>query len=277
VVALQRLSRLLAALTLAEGCTEFESPTDVLTGAEVNSLIPAQDSLEWGCLEPGARSTAVPVFAPTVAQVIYSIQVVELSTGQIYPDAQVRACGLADVTCESPVADWVEVDAEGWVHLPLFRDFVGYLEVVATGAVPDVFYLNQPLRESITEYPLTLVPLASIVPLVSLVGVQLQANTGIVAIRAFDCLGNTASGVSLSSSTAGTPYYFIDGLPTGAVSATDGDGLGGLVNVPPGLAVVELEAPTGISIGGPQSLVIRPNSISAIYLRPLTGQRLRVD
>jgi hypothetical protein len=68
-------------------------------------------------------------------------------------------------------------------------------------------------------------------------------------------------------------WYFIDGLPTRAGSATGADGLGGFVNVPPGLTHVDLKAANGVSIRGPQSFVVRPNWVSSAYVRPRNGRR----
>lgn len=203
---------------------------------------------------------------------MYSIQVVDLSTGQIYPDARVRACGLTDINCETPVTDALAVDAEGWVDVPLFRDFTGYLEITSAEIVPYLFYLTEPLTRSVVEYPLAVVALASVAPLVQLLKIDYAAGTGIIAVRAFDCEGNTASGVTLSSQAEGVPWYFVRGLPTDETSVTAADGLGGLVNVTPGVAIVDVTTPNGSSIRGPQSLVVRPNWLSAVYVRPPGGQ-----
>lgn len=263
-------SKLLAASTFSAGCSDFKPGTDTLSsnGSTLALLDP-----EWGCLAATETPATLPVSARSVGRVVYSIQVIDLSTGQVYADARVRACGVADINCENPVSDSLPVDADGWVDVPLFRDFTGFLEVTSSAAVPYLFYLNEPLAESTIEYPLTLVSLASLGPLVQLVGVQPQQETGVVAIRSFDCLGNTASGVSLVSNNPGTPWYFVDGLPSGGVSQTSAEGLGGMVNVAPGLAVVDVRAPTGLSIGGPQSVVVRANWLSVVYVRPRTGQR----
>jgi hypothetical protein len=56
-------------------------------------------------------------------------------------------------------------------------------------------------------------------------------------------------------------------------SVTGADGLAGIVNVDPGLAVVELATQNGVSIDGPQSVVIRPGWMSAIFVRPAAGVR----
>jgi hypothetical protein len=262
---------------MAWGCTDYEPASDTLPDDAVSELIPTNQSPEWACLTPTVEPATVPVFADTVARVVYSIQVVDLSTGKIYPDAQVRACGVADVNCENPVTETMSVDDKGWVDLPLFRDFTGFLEISSSEAVPYLFYLTEPLTQSIVEFPLAIISRASLGPLVQLLGVDLLPGTGVIATRAFDCLGGPAPGVTLSSANEGVPWYFVDGLPTSGGEATAPDGLGGLVNVPEGLAVVDLEAPNGVSIRGPQSVVVRPNWLSAFYARPRGGRRSPIE
>jgi len=244
------------------GCTPFEPGDDQLV--EASSLAQA-----WSCLARNDELRATPVFSGAAPRVVYSIQVIDLSSGDIYPDARVRACGLTDVNCEAPVSDTLPVDSQGWVDIPLFRDFVGYLEITSPQIVPSMFYLTQPvLPQAPTEFPLTMVSLASIGPLTQLVGVDLEPGTGIFATRSFDCEGNTASGVTLVSEADGVPWYFVDGLPSSMASATTADGIAGLVNVPPGLVLFETLAPDGSSVAGRQSLVVRPNWLSTAFMRP---------
>jgi hypothetical protein len=265
-----------AVAAMAWGCTDYEPASDTLPADAVSELTPS-DSPNWSCLSPTAEPATIPVFSEAVDRVVYSIQIVDLSTGQIYPDAQVRACGVADINCENPVTDTVDVDDEGWVDLVLFRDFVGFLEVTSTEAVPYLFYLTEPLTQSVVEYPLAVISLASLGPLVQLVGVPPEPGTGVIAIRTFDCLGGTAAGVSLSTDNEGVPWYFVDGLPTGMGTETAGDGLAGLVNVQPGLAVIDVKAPGGVSVRGPQSVVVRPNWLSAVFVRPPGARRSEAE
>lgn len=259
----QWLSTLLS-LPMALACTDYEPASDSLPEDTINELGP-----EWSCLNRTVEPPTVPTFSGTVPRVVFSIQVVDLSTGQIYPDAQVRACGLADVNCDAPVTDLLSVDAEGWVDVPLFQNFTGFLEITSPETVPYLFYLTEPLAPTSTiEYPLAVVSLASLGPLVQLVGVDPQPGTGVIAVRVFNCTGDTTSGASLTTQSRGVPWYFVDGLPTGMGSATGAEGIAGYVNVPPGLAVVEVRAPDGTMVAGPQSLVVRANWLSAVYVKP---------
>jgi hypothetical protein len=272
--AVQRANVLMTLASLHWGCTDYEPASDTLPADFVNELSPPGSNQTWGCLSTVEEPVVVPVFSQTVARVVLSVQIVDLSTGQIYPDATVQACGLADINCENPVTDALQVDAEGWVDVPLFRDFTGFLEIKSSEAVPFLFYLTEPLAQSTVEFPLGIISLASLGPLVQLIGVELEPGTGVIAVRSFDCTGSPALGVSLSTENEGVAWYFVDGLPTGMGEATAVDGLGGLVNVKPGLAVVDLLTPSGASINGPQSVVVRPGWLSAVYVRPRAGRRL---
>ena len=250
------------------GCSGFAPGSDVLPAQEMNGLNPASDE-RWGCLNSNSRTAEAPVFSGAAPRVVLSLQIVDLSTGQIYPDAQVRACGLADITCENPVTERLQVDVRGWVDVPLFQGFTGFFEITSPQIVPYLFYLTEPVpAQSVTEYPMAAISLASLLPLIQLVGETYEEGTGLLAARAFDCSGNTASGVSLSTRNEGVPWYLVDGLPTARASMTAADGLGGYLNVSPGLALIDVKAPNGSSIAGPQSMVVRPGWMSVVYIRP---------
>jgi hypothetical protein len=254
-------------------CTGYEPASDTLPSVVTSGAsATAVSSDDWSCVNQGERVLAPPVSADTAGRVIYSIQVVDLSTGQLHPDARVRACGYADVNCEQPVTNSLMVDANGWVDLPLFRGFTGFLEVTSSTSVPDLFYLAEPVQESTVEYPLAVVSLENLGLLVQLLGVPFEPNTGVIAARAFNCSGDPASGVALSADNDSVQWYFVDGLPASSGSGTGADGMAGIVNVQPGVQIFDLKA-NGVSIAGPQSVVVRPNWLSAVYVRPPGGVR----
>jgi hypothetical protein len=264
--------------TALTACSSYEPASDTLPDDALGQLAPTARGASWDCLETDEEQLpVVPIVAQPNDRVVYSVQFVDLSTGRVYPDAQVRACGVADINCEAPVTNTLRVDAQGWVDVPLFRNFAGFLEVTSAEALPYLFYLTGPLVASAVEYPIVTVSLTSIGSLVQLLGVEPEPGTGFMALRAFDCEGNTAPGATVSGTNEGVPWYFVDGLPTSTATETGPEGLGGFVNMPPGLAVVDLKAPTGASIRGAQSFVVRPNWVSAAYVRPRTGRRLPPD
>lgn len=230
----------------------------------------ARDRLpdNWRCLQQAQGATGPGLRAGEGApRVVYTLQFVDLSTGANYPDVRVRACGIADITCLTPVADYVQVDARGYVDLPLFEGFLGFLEISSPQILPSLMFLTEPLEPRLgPEFPYGLISIDSVPPLLELLRVAQEPNTGIFASRVFDCDGNLASDVSFAG--PGFSYYFVGGLPSAAATGTDPDGLGGFVNVPAGLAMIDALAPGGRSIAGPQSIVIRPGWLSSFYASP---------
>jgi hypothetical protein len=211
---------------------------------------------------------SAPVFAGNAPQVIYSMQMVDLSSGVIYRNLQVRACALTDVNCSNPLTNMLSVNEQGRVDVPLFQNFTGYLEITSDELVPQLFYVNAPLQpRTAPDFPLAMVSLSSLGPLLQLLG-NVGPDTGIIGIRIFDCQGVTATGVSLSSDKDDArPWYFVDGLPSSMQAETGREGLAGFIDVPPGLTVVRAEGPDGTDLGL-QSMVVRPGWMSSMYVRP---------
>jgi hypothetical protein len=213
---------------------------------------------------------AAPVFAGTAPRIIYSLQMVDLSSGAIYRSIQVRACPLTDVDCTNPLTDYLTVNEQGRVDIPLFQNFTGYLEIRSDEIVPQLFYMTEPLQpQTAPEFPLAMVAIDNLPPLAQLVGLPLQPTMGLIALRVFDCKADTAFGVSLSTEEGGAvPWYFVGGLPSGEQTETGPEGLAGFLNVAPGVAVFEAVNSEGTLLGGLQSMVVRPGWMSSMYLRP---------
>lgn len=260
------------ASSVAFGCTEFEPGSDTLeiVSSQTGSLAPAPTGEDWRCLSRPVQPSSAPVFAGSAPRVIYSMQMVDISSGAIYRSIQVRACSLTDVTCTNPLTGFLSVNEQGRVDIPLFQNFTGYLEITGSDIVPQIFYLNEPLQpQTKPEWPLAMVALASLNPLAQLLGLELEPNTGLIAIRIFDCQAHPAPGVSLSTESRGViPWYVVGGLPSNTQSQTSSEGLAGFMNVPPGLAVFEAASRNDTTLGGRQSLVVRPGWMSSMYLRP---------
>jgi hypothetical protein len=257
------------AAALLPACTTFEPGSDVLASERNATLaVPGED---WSCLtaQAPAEPPPPPRFAGDARRVVVSGRILDLSTGAAYPSTRVRACGIADIDCTAPVIEDLRVNEEGWVDIPVFDGFDGFLEITSDELLSSLFFFSEPLQEpSQTAYPWGVVSRASVPPLITLVGVPQQEDRGFLAVRAFDCNLTTAPGVSFTLLGEGAPFYFIGGLPTGAATATDGVGLGGFSNVPAGLAVLEGWTPDGTAIMSPQTVVIRPGWVSTLFLQP---------
>ncbi len=256
---------------IAWGCTEFEpgSDTQSFTGG-IDPLEPIEKGTDWRCLNQPVSQPQAPVFAGQAPRVIYSLQMVDLSSGAIYRSIQVRACPLTDVSCSNPLTDRLTVNEQGRVDVPLFQNFIGYLEITSEELVPQLFFMTEPLQpQTDPEFPLAMVALSNLPPLVQLLGVPLQPTSGMIALRIFDCNADTAPGVTLSTEEGDAfPWYFVGGLPSGTQTETGPEGLAGFMNVAPGLAVFEATNEDGELLGGLQSVVVRPGWMSSMYLRP---------
>jgi hypothetical protein len=259
-------------LLLAPACVDFAPGSDVLESEQGEAFPATPPGEDWSCLEGiddvrdgPARST----IASPETRIIYSGQILDLSTGAIYPDIRVRACGIADIECTAPVAEDLAVDGSGWVDIPVFEGFTGFFEFSSPAILDTIFFVNerveQPTRQN---FPLIVVSRASVPPLLQLIGSTQQQNTGFVAIRARDCNDDTAPGVTFSLEGEGTPYYFVGDLPTGSASATDNAGIGGYANVQLGRVVVTATNSAGVQIMPPQALLIRDGWLSEIIARP---------
>jgi hypothetical protein len=104
----------------------------------------------------------------------------------------------------------------------------------------------------------------------------LQGNTwdrslGLLLVSAVDCRHAPAAGVAWEPNFINVKtkrFYFVNGIPDEAATATDGSGLGGLVNSPPGNVTVRatLQA-TGTRIGSATAMV-RSGSMTYVVVPP---------
>ena len=258
------------------GCSSFDGGTDVLASAPLRTAEQSgAPGMDWSCLDDAPALADPVVLAQGQARVIYSFQMVDIATRQVPRGSRARPCVLTDVQCAQPAGPWVEIDEQGWFDLTLFQGFVGYIEIVGDGSVPTLLYLSDPLNDSTAVgYPVLSVSTDSLLALASVIGVALDPTQGLITVRAYDCQGITAPGVMLAKAGAGTPWYFVDGLPTVAAAKTTEEGMGGFANVPPGVAAVDVLTPAGVPIAGQHSFVVRPGQFSSAFIGP-RGVRVR--
>ena len=256
-------------------CASFDGGDDRAPGqgggsaavetSTVASLTPEASGRDWSCLDAPQRSPS----SNGPERVVFSMQVVDIGTGEPKAGLQARACGLTDIACDQPVVESIASDRDGWFRVPVLAGFTGYLEMTGPGVMSTLIFMSEPFAaDSDPGVPALAVSLATVDTLARVLGLTFDPMLGLVALRVFDCQGVPAPGVALSTSGTGIPYYFVGGLPTLDVRSTDPQGLGGFVNSAPGLAQVEVLAPSGDSIAGPRGLVIRPGWLSLIFVRP---------
>jgi len=191
----------------------------------------------WSCLSaeaPPPASTQEPPYKLT-------LMLRDLVDQTPYKgSAQVKLCRKLDVDCAAPIATATSGDG-GTVMFPVdMKGFAGYVDVKADGIVPTLFFINPPMDRDMT-IPISLAtPLANQGLLFTL-GRQASPGHGNIVISSLDCTGMPAAGVSYSTPNADnvtSTFYTLSDLPSGAATATDPGGFGGLVNVPVGTATV---------------------------------------
>lgn len=269
------------ALELA--CTPFEPGTDELpdpnaasnstTTSNTNTAIDpltAEMGRDWSCIGP--LSTDQPVIRPSTnaARLVQSLQLLSLAAGTP-AIGNVRACAQRDVNCTNPITPSVPIDAQGWVDLPLYEGFDGYMEITGPDLVSTILFYQDPLspasRRDFT--PVGMVEKQLLPMLTSALGTQQDPQLGLVYLRAFDCKSDPALGVRYSIDKSSVPFYFVSGLPSSAVTETEGSGLGGFINVASGIAVVNATLSSGAKpIALPKTLLVRPNWMTGLRIIP---------
>jgi hypothetical protein len=202
-------------------------------------------------------------------RVVYSVQLVDLATQQPRSGIQAIACGLTDVECANPVAGPVVTNAQGWLDMPLFAGFTGYLQITSEELLPGLLHLSNPLTQrEIPGVPYFLLSLDSLTALGRVLGVEVDPTRGLISAQIFDCNRQVAEGAVLSTTGAGVGWYFSGGLPSITATATGREGIGGFANVPPGLTQLSVQTREGVAIAATQSLLIRPGWSSALFVFP---------
>jgi hypothetical protein len=271
-----------AALALA--CTPFEPATDELldpnagspnaagtsaTSTAVDALTP-EKGRDWSCIGPLDTAQNVVRSNANAARLVQSLQLLSLVAGTP-PTGSVRACAQRDVNCTNPVTPSVTIDPQGWVDLPLYDGFDGYLEITGPDIVSTIlFYQDALSTESRRDTtPLGVVETQLLPMLTSALGTLQDPQLGLVYLRAFDCKNDAALGVRYSIDRASVPFYFVAGLPSSAVTETEGSGLGGFINVASGIAVVNATLSNGAKpIALPKTLLVRPNWMTGLRIIP---------
>lgn len=256
---------------LAAACTSFKPGDDELTEQTLSAQGQPELGGDWSCLGDVRGSERI-VPAPTGARrLVQSLQVISITTGVVPPGVSARACSQADTECVNPVTATVPVSADGWVDLPLYEGFDGYIEIVSDAIVPTLLFYASPLTEAgrIDNTPLALVETNVLPKLSEATGVMQSTDLGLVYLRAFDCQAVPAPRVQFTIDREGWPWYFVGDLPSSTRTETTESGLGGFINVASGVAVVNAEI-LGLdrTVTEPQSLLVRSGWMTGLRFVP---------
>jgi hypothetical protein len=254
-------------------CTKFASELDSPGGApapgsEVGGTAPLAN---WSCMTE-ARAPRAGVAADTARPLTYSMQVVDLVSEQPVVGVQARACFRADVQCANPVTATFSGSSDGLIAVTVYQGFDGYLEITGPGVIPTLLFFpdawSAELITALEQLPMTLLPASALVGLAQSARVQLDPDSGILAMSTYDCDGPGAAGVRFEIDTPGVPYVFVDRLPVAYREVTSADGNAGFVNVPPGIVAVSAFPDAEVDLASVDTLLIRTGWVTSTRLLP---------
>jgi len=255
------------AVAALSGCTELASGNDLLPQTfqpNQPDAGPAPDT-RWGCLDAPEPSMA----SPLVSRVDLALAVIDTVTDAPPAGLSARACSRLDVDCDNPLTPDVSATIEdGAVHLSVPQRFNGFVEIRSPTTVPTMYFINQDLMRDTAE-SFAIISTLALAGLAAQDNVTLDPTLGFVLIRTFDCQGAPASGVQLSNDKGGQPFAFVDGFPDVGRDETSGDGIGGFVNIPIGIVVLQgivREHGTALSNA---SVIVRPGWFSYGDVEPI--------
>lgn len=256
----------IGAASVVMGCADYRSASDMLPLVGADSGPFASQGADWSCLtKPAAPMSQLGRVGDYI---VYSVQIIDLTSQALLLDVDVKACALTDVDCKDPVVPGVQrPDSEGWVNLPLRNNFHGYLQLTSDGELPQLFHVPDAGLRTMRDFPIVMISEQAFQGLVQILNLTPDASRGAVAVRTFDCKNTLAPGVALKSDMLGAPWYWGHDAPSTTLQTTDSDGLGGFVGIAPGFALSEATLPDGTEITG-QTLLVRSGWMSTSFLRP---------
>lgn len=251
------------ALLALPACTEFAPSSDIET---VTAPVLAG---AWACL--GSEPPTPPSDAASAPRAVRSLRIQGFVGGTGMGAAMVRACSVRDPDCLSPVSPWTTANAEGWVDVPLYAGFDGYLEITGPGAVPVMLFYSTPLAAdtAVDSDPEFLVDLETALSFDRLfLGREAFPNTGVITLRALNCANAPAPDVQFRLEPSAVSWYYVGDIPVATAQATTESGVGGFSDVRPGTVVVSAElTESGQQLAPPRSVFVRSGWFTNIRFR----------
>jgi hypothetical protein len=232
----------------------------------------------WSCLD---QPKAWPL-PPKPDAITFSLTIVDLLEEKPFHQVEVRACAKLDATCARPLDSKI-ADDTGTVtmRVPVGTvGFDGYLEISkgtldGTGPpiYPSLWFPVPPYIAGGSKGTGQFVSTEEFVALEILTGVSDDPMRGAIALNARDCNFTPAGGVAFKADKADKAtqsFYFVNGAPDTTAKATDAQAaIGGIVNLPAGLAVITGTLPDqGDKPIGNLTFIIRPGTLTAAFFMP---------
>lgn len=282
--------RALASLPLlfgAQGCTALLSPgeaqCDTASDCSARGFAGA-DCVEQVCVAPQAVSDPVwgcvgHVVEPvpdTSKKLSLSIRLVYAIDRSPVTKATIDICDKLDVDCTGKNPDYpkgLSPGADGMLKANVVEGFDGFVRIADTSLMDSRVYVGRPIVTAPKVKEVRLLRPSDYGGLAALAGLTADATRGSAIFLALDCKGDPASGVQFKSSNAdkkSSEFYLVNqsfATPP-AVSATDVDGFGGYLNLPPGAAVARSYQKAGGVYVGESSYQVLANTISYVQVAP---------
>lgn len=191
------------------------------------------------------------------------------------PGITLQGCGKLDPDCNKPLGAGAVTDADGIFSLTLPRGFDGFVRASAPTPLMPALVYGPPLYEDadavkIGGEPMHAVGEGDIAALLAIVDGTVDPSTGHLFVQHQDCEGRQAAGASLSISLKGPNtkgYYYAGGLPNTDALVTDGSGLGGYVNVPPGSVAVTVRNALG-QLFATRTVIVKAKTVTYLTMVP---------
>lgn len=255
----------LAVLLLLPACTEFAPSSDIEAETETAAL-----GDEWACLDTDTEAAA-PVDPASAPRAVRSLRIQGFVGATDMSGTMVRACTLRDPDCLAPVSPWTAAKADGWVDVPLYAGFDGYLEITGPGAVPVMLFYSTPLtaETAADSDPEFLVDMQTALSFDRLFLMRdAFPSTGVITLRALNCANTPAPGVQFRLEPAAIGWYYVGDIPVATATATTESGVGGFSDVRPGTVVVSAElTDSGRQLAPPRSVFVRSGWFTNIRFR----------
>lgn len=234
----------------------------------VDSFCQAPADPVWGCAANSAATAA------DAGRFQASLRLVDGVTQRPLAGVLAQLCRKLDIACANPLAGSVHSDATGLVAFDVEAGFDGYVLVTDPAVAPTLYFFNPPVAADVGPTLVALVSAPSMTLFAQQIGAALLPDRGTVILTGQDCQGDPAAGVTFAASTGDAmtvPFYFVGMLPTARAPSTDRSGLGGLANVPSGVATVSGTLATqGLRLGT-LSLLVRPGAITYTQWVPVAN------
>jgi hypothetical protein len=164
------------------------------------------------------------------------------------------ACVANDVSCNSPVATFVDETGAGDIVLELPFAFSGFLEVESDETLTALWYFTKPLLEARVANDLEIPSPDTLELLAAVTGLSVDAGKGLVILEAFDCADVASPGVHFEESKQrAIPFFIVDDLPNLESTVTVrndaiNQAAGGFLNATPGFTLFTAR----IGVDGPR-------------------------